>query len=402
MKSKTSLGLLTVTHGINDMYQGAIPAMLPFLVVERGYSYALITGITLAATGLSSVLQPLFGMLTDRRPMAYLVTVGMLVSGIGVGVSGLTHDYVLTWLAIAFSGIGGALFHPAGAKAARAAGGGSARSMSVFAAGGSVGVTVAPIFVAVVLGTTGTVGTWVLAIPALVVGVVAAVAQSRGTAAITAASRTRASTETSTRDNWRGFAVLAGVAVFWSIPFVVMSTFAALNVIARFGVSTAVGAATLTAFTVGGIGGTLAGGWGSQRWGRIPVIRAGYVIALLAVIGVVVLPSLPAVLVCTVVLGTALFVPFAAQITLGQDYLPNRVGTASGLTLGLTASVGGLLSPVFGILADKWGVQAVLAALIGVLSMSVLLAWCLPEPGQPAQPETQKERDSHDAVVRTG
>ncbi|MER7128718.1 MFS transporter [Streptosporangium saharense] len=381
MKNNRALGLLTVTHGVNDMYQGAVPALLPFLVAERGYSYALVTGIIVAATGLSSVVQPLFGVVVDRRPMGWLVAVGMMAAGLGVGLAGLVDDYAWTWLAIALSGLGVAAYHPAAAKAARVVGGGSARSMGVFSVGGNVGVALAPLFVALVLNAAGTRGTWLLAVPAVVAGAGYLLARrSPRTSGSVQVGPVSASVGAAGRDDWRAFGWLSALAVFWSVPYVVMGSFAALNVIGRFHVSTATGAATLTAFTAGGVAGTLVGGWLAERRGRLSTIRLGYLTAALAVAGVVFVPGLAGVLCCTLLFGTALFVPFAAQVTLAQDYLPNRVGTASGLTLGLTLSVGGLLSPAFGALADAWGVHTVLATLIAVLAVAVLLTTRLPEP----------------------
>lgn len=383
VKNTRALGLLTVTHGVNDMYQGAVPALLPFLVAERGYSYALATGIIVAATGLSSVVQPLFGVVIDRRPMGWLVAVGMMAAGLGVGLAGLVDDYAWTWLAIALSGLGVAAYHPAAAKAARVVGGGSARSMGVFSVGGNVGVALAPLFVALVLNAAGTRGTWLLAVPAVVAGAGYLLARRspRASGSVPSAPAASVSAAGATgRDDWRAFGWLSALAVFWSVPYVVMGSFAALNVIGRFHVSTATGAATLTAFTAGGVVGTLAGGWLAERRGRLSTIRLGYLTAALAVAGVVFVPGLTGVLCCTLLFGTALFVPFAAQVTLAQDYLPNRVGTASGLTLGLTLSVGGLLSPAFGALADAWGVHTVLTTLIAVLAVAVLLTLRLPEP----------------------
>ncbi|UGY94510.1 MFS transporter [Streptomyces gobiensis] len=397
MKNKRDLGLLTATHGVNDMYQGAIPAMLPFLQSERGYSYALIAGITLAATGLSSLVQPLVGLLADRRPMGWLVTAGMGAAGLGVGLSGLGDAYLWTWFAVAVSGLGLAAYHPAAAMAARGIGGGDTRTMSVFAVGGNIGVAVAPLYVALVLGATGVSGTWLLALPAVVMGAGLLLSRHSWHIAVSAPDRSRP--EAAPRppehsqhpkppqppkqerpDDWRAFGTLSVISVFWSIPFVIMGAFAALYVISRFEVSAATGSATLTAFTAGGVVGTLAGGWSAERWGRLTALRYGYLISALAVTGVVLMPHIAGVLVCVFIYGTVLFVPFAAQVTLAQDYLPHRIGTASGLTLGVTMSAGGLLSPLFGLLADGWGVRPVLATLIGVLLVPAALAWRLPEP----------------------
>ncbi|WP_216216965.1 MFS transporter [Amycolatopsis aidingensis] len=393
MKNRKELGLLTVTHGVNDMYQGAIPAMLPFLQAERGYSYALITGVTLAATGLSSLVQPLVGMLADRRPMGWLVTGGMVTAGAGVGLAGLGDAYLWTWFAVALTGLGLAAYHPAGAMVARTIGHGDTRTMSVFTVGGNVGVAVAPLFVAFVLGTTGLSGTWLLALPALILGAALLGTRHRWNlaGAVPGPSRGGGGTRDepaeqppARRNDWRAFGTLSVISVFWSIPFVVMGALAGAYVISRFGVSTTVGSATLTAFTAGGVLGTLAGGWAAQRWGRLPALRYGYAIAALGVLGVVLLPTMPLVLACTFVYGTVLFVPFAAQVTLAQDYLPNRVGTASGLTLGVTLSAGGLLSPLFGLLADDWGVRPVLGLLVGVLIVPAVLSWLIPDPQRPA------------------
>ena len=392
MRNNRALGYLATTHGINDLYQGAVPALLPFLMAERGYNYVLIAGITLAATALSSVLQPLFGVLTDRRSMSWLVPGGMVLAGLGVGACGLGDSYAWTWVAIALSGIGLAAYHPAAAKAARAVGGPPSKSMSLFAVGGSVGVAVAPLLVAFVLDSRTLSGTWLLAVPAVVMGVVYCVAH-RGTGDLSPAAASASATAPAQdpgRDDWRAFAVMAALAVCWSMAFVVMGAFAALNVIERFEVTTALGSATLTAFTVGGIVGTLAGGWSAERWGRLRTIRYGYLFSAVAMAGVVTLPDLSGVLVSTLALGTLLFVPFAAQITVAQDYLPNRVGTASGLTLGLTASVGGLLAPAFGAVADGHGVQAMLSMLVVVLAAGCLVAWRLPEPA-PHAPRARAE-----------
>jgi FSR family fosmidomycin resistance protein-like MFS transporter len=113
---RRGLGLLTVSHVVDDLYQGAVPALLPFLVLERGYSYAAATGVTLAATVLSSVVQPAFGVLADRRPLPWLPAVGLLVAGVGIGLAGLGNSYWWTWAAVALSGLGVAAYHPAAAR----------------------------------------------------------------------------------------------------------------------------------------------------------------------------------------------------------------------------------------------------------------------------------------------
>jgi MFS transporter, FSR family, fosmidomycin resistance protein len=142
--NRRRLATLTASHLIDDLYQGAVPALVALMVLARGYSYAAATGLTLAATVLSSVAQPAFGLLTDRRPMRWLLPSGLALAGIGIGLSGMSDDYALTWAAIALSGLGVAAYHPEASRAARGAAGGTAVGMSWFALGGNIGFAAGP------------------------------------------------------------------------------------------------------------------------------------------------------------------------------------------------------------------------------------------------------------------
>jgi MFS transporter, FSR family, fosmidomycin resistance protein len=108
------------------------------------------------------------------------------------------------------------------------------------------------------------------------------------------------------------------------------------------------------------------------------------------VAGVVFVPG-PAVYLFVALTSMGLYVPFSLQVTLSQDYLPTRVGTASGITLGLTVSIGGLASPVVGWLADKTTLQTALAPLILMPVVSWLLFRRLPEPAAPITPTSAGE-----------
>src|SRR5664280_1336737 len=110
---------MSASHVVDDIYQGCVPALLPFLVAERHYTYAAVSGLTLAATVLSSVAQPAIGPPAERRPRRWMIPLGMSTAGIGVALSGLSTSYVLTWLAFALSGLGIAAYHPEGARRAR-------------------------------------------------------------------------------------------------------------------------------------------------------------------------------------------------------------------------------------------------------------------------------------------
>jgi FSR family fosmidomycin resistance protein-like MFS transporter len=130
---------------------------------------------------------------------------------------------------------------------------------------------------------------------------------------------------------------------------------------------------------LGGAVGTVLGGSLANRWGRIAVVRWSSALGVLAVAGVVFVPG-PLLLVCVALTSACLYVPFSLSITLGQDYLPRRVGTASGVTLGLTVSVGGIASPLIGVAADHTSLQVALTPLILLPGLGWLLLRTLREP----------------------
>jgi MFS transporter, FSR family, fosmidomycin resistance protein len=380
---RTRLAFLTSTHVVDDLYQGAVPALLPFLAIERHYSYTGLTGITLAATFLASVVQPGFGALTDRyRNLGWLVAAGLLVAGLGIGLSGLGDNYLITWFAVAASGVGVAAYHPEATRTARGMAGDSTQAMSWFSVGGNLGIALGPVVVTLVLLATRLHGTPLLALPAVVMATVLAVRRPWRAAA--AAGRTGGGRASAGRaDDWRGFARLTVVVVLRSIAYFGLASLLALFAIRHFHASAAVGSAVLTVFIGSGVIGTLSGGWLADHWQRVGVLRLGYGLAAAAVLLVVVAPDLAVLFIAAFTLGIVLFAPFAVQVTLGQDFLPNRIGIASGVTLGLAVSAGGVAAPLFGLLADTYGLPAALGTIAVFPAIACALTLLLRDPRRP-------------------
>ncbi|MCP3753732.1 MFS transporter [Streptomyces sp. TBY4] len=372
-------------HSCVDVYQGAVAALVPFLVSERAYGYAAASGIVLAASLLSSVVQPLFGALTDRWPMPWLIPLATAAAGLGVALVGLDAGYAATLAAVALSGLGVAAYHPAAARMVRTAGGPGHGAMSWFALGGNIGFACAPLLVVGALALPGPAGWWLLAAPAAL-GVFLNRPPSGGrSAAEQAADRIGAAPAPAPprppSDDRRAFLRLSLVVVVRSVVFTGLSTFIALYVRERGGGETG-GAAALFVLFAGSAGGTLLGGRLAARWGRVTTVRRAYAAVGPAVAGILFLP-LPLVYVCAALAATALYVPFSLQVTLGQDYLPTRMGTASGVTLGLTVSVGGLASPLIGAAADAASLRTALLPLAALPLLAWALARRLPEPAEP-------------------
>ncbi len=365
-------------HLIDDFYQGVVPALLPFLVLERHYSYAAVAGLTLAANLLSSVAQPAFGWWGDRKPRRWLIPAGMLTAAVGVSLVGFTPEYWGTWLVIAISGIGISAFHPEAARAARIAAGNSNRAMSIFAVGGNLGFAVGSLVATPLLLLTGLGGTPYLVIPAAVMAVVIVLRLRRVLDG--PANTVRPTPHPPGPDNWPGFLRLTAVVVVRSIVFFGAVSFIALYFIHDFQASQALGGAALTVFLTFGAVGTLLGGWLADRVGRLVSIRIGLAVSIPALLGLVLAPNWPTAMAFVALFGVAIFVPFAVFVILGQDYLPNRIGIASGVTVGLAVTVGGLFSPLLGWIADQTSLQVAFAILVGLTALCLGLAFLLQEP----------------------
>lgn len=373
------VALVSSAHVIDDIYQGVVPALLPFLVAERHYSYASVSALVLAATVLSSVAQPAFGWWTDRRSRRWMIGAGMVTAAIGVGLVGLFSSYLVTWLLIALSGLGIAAFHPEAAYAARRAAGNNNRAMSIFALGGNAGFALGSLITTPVLLAIGLRGTVLLVAPALLMAAI--LARWLGTVLDSPTGSRRTATPPTGIDDWPSFIRLTSIVVVRSILFFGLTSFLALYFIHELGSSTAQGGATLTIFLVAGAAGTLLGGWLADRSNRLTSIRTGFVLAIPGLLGLVLATNNVLALGFVALTGVAVYLPFGVFVILGQDYLPNRIGTASGVTVGLAVSIGGLFNPLLGWLADATSLRFSLSSLIALPVLALLLTARLHEPG---------------------
>ncbi|GAA4791640.1 MFS transporter [Actinomycetospora chlora] len=367
MSRRRALGL-AVEHGVDDLYQGSVPALVPALVAVRGWDLTQAGGLVLAATVLSSVAQPLFGLLADRRRFPHLRVLGMLVAAAGVGAVGLTGSYLATWSAVLLSGLGIAAYHPEAARAVHATGTGD-RGMGWLTVGGLAGFAAGPAAVAVVVGGLGLPATPLLALPAVAAAVLGVLPRRRPGPAVVAGAATVAAAR---RDDWPRFAWLTGVVVARSVAFYGLSAFLAVHLTVRFGFGPGLAAATLGVFTGAGAVATIASSALTRQWGRTAVLRGSYVVAVPLLGATLLAPSPVLALAATALLGAALGVPVPVHTTLGQAYLPRHLGLAASVTLGLATSAGGLASPVLGALADHEGTTVALAVLLAGPLISAL------------------------------
>lgn len=362
-----------LAHAIDDLYQGLVPSVVPYFVLDRHYGYVAASGLTLAATLGSSIPQPFFGVAVDRRKAGWMAGVGVGLAGLGLSVSGLLPGYGAVWCAILLSGLGVAMFHPAAGKAARQDAGDSAGAMSLFAAGGSVGFFLAPALATPALIAVGVPATAFFLPPAALICFVLLRKHRREAGSATRTTRTG-------QDRWGPFAALTGIEVLRSAAFFGLNTFIELYWIRHLHASRALAGVALTCFLAGGVGGTLLGGRIADRVGTVRTVQLGTAVILPMLAGLLLVPGMFAPLPFALATGVTLNIPFAVLVKLGQDYLPTRPGTAAGVTLGLGVSVGGLTAPLLGLIATSHGPRGALLALLVIPPLALACGTLLRDP----------------------
>jgi FSR family fosmidomycin resistance protein-like MFS transporter len=397
---RRGMATLALGHLMVDSCQGAVPALLPFLVSHRGYSYAAASGLILAATVSSSVIQPLFGHYSDRRSLAWLMPLGPLLGGVGIALVGVASTYLLTFLAVVLSGIGVAAFHPEGSRFANYLSGTKrASGMSLFSLGGNAGFALGPVMVTPLVIAFGLRGTLFMAIPGVLVALVVA-SQLPHLIAFRPARDAIADRAGSPDDDWSGFRRLGAVIAFRTFVYFGLVTFVPLYYVNALHTSKATANVALTAMLAGGAFGTLIGGPAADRFGRRAVLFGSMTI----------LPPLlllfhglhpPASTVLLFFVGAAIIATFSVTVVMGQEYLPGRIGVASGVTLGLSIGLGGLGAPVLGIVADRFGLDTTLYVITCLPLAALALTFTLPPPKRATSGRSRAQAPPRQAALRT-
>ena len=312
--------LWAAAHAIDDMYQGLVPASVPYFVLDRHYSYVAASGLALAATLGSSLPQPVVGLLVDKWRLGWMAAAGVSLAGVGAGLSGLAPAYLMVWLLLLASGLGVAMFHPAAGKSARADAGGSASAMSIFAAGGSAGFFLAPVLATPALVSLGLGATALFIPPAVLVGLVLLRHHQR------ALARAAPGSIGIGPDRWAPFLVMTGVEIVRSVVFFGVNTFIELYWIHHLGASRGLAGAALACFLVGGVAGTLLGGRIADRIGLVHALQVGTVAMVPALVALRLCPNAGIALIVAAAAGLATNIPFVGhdQARAGLPPVPAR------------------------------------------------------------------------------
>jgi FSR family fosmidomycin resistance protein-like MFS transporter len=360
-----SITTLSVAHLITDINQGAVPALLPFLIAAQGLTYTAAATIVFATNISSSLVQPLFGHFSDRISKAWLMPSGILLAGVGLAFTGVAPSYRFLLGAAAVSGIGVAAFHPEAARLVNELSGKQkAMGISLFAIGGQFGMAIGPMLTTLIVVFFGLTGTLLLAAPVTIMCVISAWQYQKLFHDHSQPSVTPDTFQTTTGDDaWFPFLRLTVAVLFRSFTFYGLNTFLALYWIHVLHQSKIAGGTALTLFLSFGVLGTLLGGRMGDRYGYRRVALIGFCFSSVLLPVFVLAQNVRAATLLLIPLGIAHCTAFSPMVVLGQKYLPNRIGLASGVTLGLSVSVGGVAAPVLGRVADGYGIHAALMVL---------------------------------------
>jgi FSR family fosmidomycin resistance protein-like MFS transporter len=376
---KRAMAGLSAGHLFTDVNQGAVAALLPFLTAEHGISLAAAGALVFAATVSSSIVQPLFGIFSDRRPIPALMPLGVLLAGCGMALVGVAPTYPLIMLCVVASGIGVAAFHPEAARFANyVSGSGRARGMSFFSVGGNAGFALGPALTTPLVLVFGLHGTLFLAVPAVAMAAVLFHELPRMLGFRPETTEGEAREESVAPEHWGPFVRMVGVVVVRSFVYFGLVAFVASYYERVLDVSPALGNTALTLMLFGGAAGTLTMGPLADRFGRRTVVGASMlVLPPLIFCFTLVGPFVGMALL--VLVGAATVGTFGITVVMGQEYLPRRIGLAAGITMGLSIGLGGIGAPLLGLIADARGLSFTVLVIALLPFLGLALAFTLPK-----------------------
>ena len=357
---------LSFCHFLNDTMQSLVPALYPILKDNYALDFAQVGLITMAFQFTASMLQPVVGLYTDRKPQPYSLACGMGSTLVGLLLMSVAHSYAVILFAAALIGIGSSVFHPEASRVARMASGGRyGLAQSLFQVGGNTGSAVGPLLAAFIIVPRGQSSIAWFSGAALVAMLVLVVVGNwynhhRQQAKPKARAHHSAGGQVHLSRGRVLFAISILVALLFSknVYSASLGSYYTFYLIHKFGVSVQTAQIALFAFLGSIVIGTLCGGWIGDKIGRIPVIWFSILGALPFTLA---LPyaGLTLTIALSIAVGLIIASSFAAILVYAQDLLPGRVGMVNGLFFGFSFGLGGIGAAALGRIADVTGIDAV-------------------------------------------
>jgi MFS transporter, FSR family, fosmidomycin resistance protein len=371
---RRAMALLSSGHLATDFANGTLPALIPFLRERFSLSYTLVGLLVLSSQASSSLIQPLFGLWSDRRGAMWLLPGGVALTAVGIALAADAPRYWLVLVLVLVSGLGSAAFHPEGSKfAGYVSGRKRASGMSLFSIGGNLGFALGPVVATLLVHEFGLRGGLLLALPGLLVAAAAL--------ALTPYLRTfvparRRSDRGVHPDRPGAMALLLGVVALRSVAWFGLITFVPLWEV-HLGHSKAHGNHLLALMLFAGGVGTLLLGPLADRFGRRTVLLASVVLTSPLIFVFLQVGGLPGAIALALV-GACIVGTFGVTMVMSQEYLPGHIGTASGLSIGLSVGLGGVAAVGLGRLADATSLHTALVVSAAAPLAAIVFAALLP------------------------
>jgi FSR family fosmidomycin resistance protein-like MFS transporter len=375
---RRSMAVLSFAHICDDENQSFLPALLPFLIANYGLSYSVAAGLAFIAGISSSVIQPLIGSIADKRTFPVLIAIGVFLSGAGIALIGIMSNYALIALAVFISGLGVSIFHPEASRFAYyAAGSHKATGMRWFTLGGLIGLTLGPLFATWAVLNFGLKGTLWAALPTTLATFLVLCEVRR----FKISMPQNAQEIKNATNQWIAFSFLTVFIAFRSIAMIGLTTLLPLYEIQAMHASVITANITLTCLFGGGLLGTVLLTPLADHIERKKFLSISIFSALTFLVAAIIISTKTH----SVILGTLFFAltgfvvapSHTTLVILGQEYLPKRIGTASGVTQGLAVSFGNATVPILGFIGDHYNLTAAMIAITLALATSALLSLCL-------------------------
>jgi FSR family fosmidomycin resistance protein-like MFS transporter len=360
----TVLLAISFSHLLNDMMQSLLPAMYPMLKGSYQLSFVQIGLLTFTYQITASLLQPIIGAFTDRKPKPYSLAVGMGFTLCGLLLLAAAHNFSLLLFAAALVGTGSSVFHPESSRVARMASGGAhGLAQSIFQVGGNVGSAIGPLlaaFIVLPLGQTSVAWFGLCALLGIVVLTrVGHWARVHGLARLAPRVRTEGAAPALSAGRVKG-AIAVLLALIFSKYFYLASltSYYTFYLIEHFHVAVRGAQIMLFAFLAAVALGTIFGGPLGDRFGRKIVIW----VSILGVLPFTLLlphANLFWTVVLTLPIGFILASAFPAILVYAQELMPGKTGTVAGLFFGFAFGMGGIGAAVLGALADHTSIEFV-------------------------------------------
>lgn len=368
---------LSASHFLNDLIQSLLPSVYPILKDELSLSFAQIGAITLVFQGTASILQPVVGVMTDRKAQPWSLAVGMGCSLAGLLLLATAHVYALVLLAAAIIGTGSSIFHPEASRVARAASGGRyGLAQSIFQVGGNSGQAIGPLLAALIIVPFGQSAIAWFAVAALI-GFALLTWVGRWYAAHLGAARKSAATPPPlTRAQWLAIAILLALVFSKNFYMASLQSFYTFYLMQRFALSIADSQVYLFVFMAAIAAGTLAGGPIGDRFGRAFILWVS-IVGVLPFTLALPFASFSMTVALTAIIGFVMGCSFPAIMVYAQEIAPGRVGTIGGLFFGFSFGIGGVGAAALGLLADATSLEFVYRVCAFLPAIGLLL-WFMP------------------------